>query len=313
MKSKLVQRLNILWEIPFAIVSFLFFKAFKRYVTALLKLAVKKGKTAEEAWMIVDEQSLNLPRVLTFFQLYAPRWNTHAVIAVSNVAVKHELKICTETAKKSAHPWSIVITDESKNCIVLGSFGNDCNFPITEQDGWQTISLPPGRYNLGLRYYNVLDGAMLPKVVLDGERELASRQVLKTTNDFYKHLAERGTFGYKMMHFYVYVMLRLRFFFPDKFIRDEYLPVGNPETYFLYGALYAGERLKVTADPGLFETHNVYFNVYDRASLPVHWGQIGDTETLTPSVIKKGYYLIRVCQKTTFDSTTRPPISVRAI
>jgi hypothetical protein len=51
------------------------------------------------------------------------------------------------------------------------------------------------------------------------------------------------------MHQYVYPMLVLRRHLPAAFVHAEFLPVGNPETRYVYGACRAGHRLRVRPFP----------------------------------------------------------------
>ena len=81
-------------------------------------------------------------------------------------------------------------------------------------------------------------------------------------------------------------------------VRGIYLPVGNPETQWLYGLTHQGFALKVVSSPALLAEHLVFVSVYNRASIPV-LSSITATEpeeTLPPCPVD-GFFAMRLVRK----------------
>ncbi len=296
MKHKFIRSSELLWEIPLALLSFLFFKTNKLLLTRLGRI-VHRCKTAKSnSWSIMDSELLGQPISLAVLLVNGPRWNTHAVIGLTLVKVDRFLEIDLESTNESAQPWTIVITNYSGAIITLGSFGHQCDYPWKMTNGRITLQLPKGQYRLALRYYNLKQNACLPPVWADGRLNVDAKSVSIEANNFYLSLRNRRNVYYLMLHFYVHVILRFQNMLPSGFVRSEYLPVGNPETEFMYGCMYDGEKLEILGDQQFFDSYDVYFNVYDRASFPVIWGRVDRGGFTTESIKGKGYYLIRICK-----------------
>jgi hypothetical protein len=112
-------------------------------------------------------------------------------------------------------------------------------------------------------------------------------------NDFYRELKGRTGLYYLCLHYYVSVLLRYEKRLSNRFVRGEYLPVGNPETEFFYGALRKGERLDLSSVRPLLADHRVYATIYNRASFPVWWGKIDESMQQLDAAEAGAYYLIR--------------------
>jgi hypothetical protein len=253
-----------------------------------------------------------MPKMIAYLLVNAPRWNTHAVIAASNVEVITQLKFYAQTANNSSKQWTLVITKEGKAVVVIGSLGNHSDYQLEEKEGWIKLYLPKGRYSLALRYYEVLPGAELPNVVIDDNTELAPQSVDHAVNDFYHNIHTVKCFSFQILNFYIYIILRLKRILPLSFVKREYLPAGNPQTDFLYGALYAGEMLKLNISPMLLASHDIYYTFYDTASLPVLWGRVNEENFVTNPIGCKGVYLIRICQNQ-FSDNHDPALSSASV
>jgi len=106
--------------------------------------------------------------------------------------------------------------------------------------------------------------------------------VKNDTNDVYKNLAQQTTLFYRLIHYYIHPMLRLRNILPQSFVEGEYLPVGDPCTLFWYDWFPRGCCLKVEAPYTLVDKFDVYLTTYNRASLPIHSCKIsGDHKSTT--------------------------------
>jgi Family of unknown function (DUF6208) len=288
-------RLTAAGEIALAPLSFAFHRVTRFSMRRLVQLHERAHPAQAARWRILDGPAVSKPFNLLALMTSAPRWNTHALIALGGpLHVKHAISIGTATAAKSAEAWTIVVHAEPAHDIVA-SIGS---LDVISEEPWRAIELPPGTYRLALRYYRWSESAELPAVQIDDEPALGPLAVLAGNNDFYQDLAGRSSFLYLFLHSYVCTLLRYRRWFPRSFVEREYLPAGNPQTTFHYGFLQAGTSLLIELDAGLLHTHDVYFTAYNRASFPVLWYPLTETRHTTPAALATGSYLIRVHAKT---------------
>lgn len=239
----------------------------------------------------------------------APRWNTHALIALAGpLQVRRTLTIDAATASASAGSWTVVVHVEPAHRIVASLGSLDAAGSPT-----RSLNLPPGSYRLALRYYHWSDPVTLPAVAVDGETAVPTLPIRADTNDFYRDLSQgRHTF-YLCLHSYVCTLLRHRRWFPASFVAREYLPAGNPETTFSYGYLAAGTSLDIDLD-GLLPTHDAYFTAYNRASLPVASYPLTENRHITAPSTVTGSYLIRLHAKAATQPAEKPAaIQVRLL
>ena len=294
----------ILWEFPLAFGSFLFHRAIKTFMRLALMLHDARNKKDAEAWIVLSKDDmLARPAVLPLIMTTAPRWNTHAILAtLSPVRVTEFIEIDAASANRSAGYWTIVVcTYAGRETITsVGSLSS------TGPDGKARIDLKPGLYWLGLRYYEWRPEVELPAVNADGMRVAPSQPIPAGANDFYQDLSKRSNGFYLALHYYVYVLLRHRSLFPEKFVKREFLPMGNPETQFFWGALRKGEQLRGSIALQALGNWNLLLTVYNRASFPIQSERlIADEFGVTASVACT--YLLRVNRKTRADQGLPQP------
>lgn len=288
-------RLMATGEMILAPLSFLFYRFVRFGVQLLVYVSGRKHAQAATRWQTVEGQGVSKPFNLLALMTAAPRWNTHALIAlVGPLRVQHTLRIHAAAATKSARSWTVVVHAEPEHHMVtsLGPL-NACG-----EEPWQAVNLAPGTYRLALRYYHWSEPVELPAIEVDGASVVHSVIVPANTNDFYHDLSKRSNFFYLCLHSYVCTLLRYRRWFPRSFVEREYLPAGNPQTTFYYGFVQAGTRLIFELDPGLLQTHDVYFTLYNRASFPVLWYPLLEHKHITTPSPISGSYLLRVHRKT---------------
>ena len=298
-------------EIVLSPFSFICYKATRAGVRRIAERHGGKYEPLATQWRPLDGQAIAKPFDLLVPMTLGPRWNTHALIALAGpLQVQRMLRINAATAANSAESWTVAVhaLPTYRTVASVGSLKSSGAEP------WQTVELGPGTYRLALRYYNWHDGAELPPVEVDGAPAVSATAVPAGINDFYHSLSERSNFFYLCMHSYVCTLLRYHRFFPHSFVQREYLPAGNPQTTFYYGFLQAGTRLGIELDPGLLQTHDVYFTTYNRASFPILWYPLLETSHTTAVVRVSGSYLIRVHAKTKTQEAGGPDrIRVRAL
>jgi len=292
----MLARFEIVWEIPLAVLSFLFYKIVRLLVHQVVQAQAIVNKKQAGRWRVLDARSLRAPLNLLALMTSAPRWNTHAIIAVAGpFKVQRSCKLCAASAARSATSWTVVAHASPGHRMVasVGSLG------APHQEPWQAMPLEPGRYRLALRYYHWSEHVELPAVEVDGVEVIPATALEAHTNDFYHDLIRRNNFFYLCLHYYVGVLLRYQQWLPQSFVKREYLPAGNPQTEFYYGFLRANESLVFALHPQLLQTHDVYLTLYNRASFPLLWYPLREGEHTTPPSPSDGSYLVRIHQKVT--------------
>src|SRR5262249_5270755 len=155
----------------------------------------------------------------------------------------------------------------------VSSIGSSSPFPA----GRARLHLDPGRYQLGLRYYDWRHDAELPSVSADGRDIANCVPVPSEVNEFYRTIGRHANLYYKALHYYAFILLGYRRWFPASFVEREFLPMGNPETEFYFAALRQSERLQLKIAPEALEGWDVLLTLYDKASFPTHWEQVTQT------------------------------------
>jgi hypothetical protein len=242
-------------------------------------------------WQLLSGELLQRRFALPVIMTEGPRWNTHATIArVGPLDVRQSLEVQVSQAAVSARTWT----------IVLYSFpGHDTSRVLRPQDtgraskGWIHLTLPTGSYSLIARYYDPSVSSVLPAVRVDNKPQVESIPVPAAANEFYERLDRRHNLFYKLLHYHAYVALRHRTWLPKSLVRKIYLPVGNPETVFRYGALAPGQSLRVELTSCLLDACDVYITFYDIASFPLRWQRIESSTNQWAPLGRRCTYLIR--------------------
>jgi hypothetical protein len=268
-----------------AALSWLFFHATRLLLHVPQRAAMLVLSRQPLKWCPLGPEVLRRPLALPVVMTSGPRWNPHAVIATAGpVLVERVLTIDRKPADASAKLWTVVVHN-FPDFYPVASTGSSS--PLSE------IRLRPGRYVLALRYYEYGNEIELPAVTVDGGRVIPSRKLAADPNSFYRDLHLRGGFFYRCLHYYVFEMLRLRDRLSDSFVRREYLPARNPETQFQFGFLRRGDHVDLAVVRPLLPAHVVYLTIYNRASFPVYWCKVTETDLASPPAAADGFYLIR--------------------
>ena len=290
-----VKRLMDAGEIALSPLSFLLYKTTRFGVQHITKHQARKVAPTAARWLILDGQAIEKPLELVVPMTLGPRWNTHALVALAGpLQVERSLRINVATAGKSAGPWAVVVHE----LPAYRAVANIGSLRPAGEEPWQEVKLGPGTYRLALRYYHWHDGSELPAVEVDDAPAVPALAVPADVNDFYHSLSKRSNFFYLCMHSYVSTLLRYRHWVPASFVKREYLPAGNSQTEFHYGFLPARTSLAVELDPGLLETHDVFFTAYNRASFHLLWYPIRESNHTSRPIMVNCTYLIRVQAKT---------------
>jgi hypothetical protein len=282
------------WEIPLAFLSFVFYKAMKFIIGNIYTIYLAIAKEKSSQWRVLSAETLKSFLSLPVLMTKGPRWNTHAIIGtLGPFSVRDAIAIDTESANRSAASWIAVIYS-FPGYKTIASIESD---RLESQEKWVSLSLKPGKYSIGLRYYSWTNNVNLPAIQVDDSEFVKPFSVPLDNNDFYYDLIKRKNGFYLALHYYIFTILQLRKWLPKSFIRNEYLPVGAPNTEFFYNYLLKEQLLQLEIDDSLVNSCDIYLTVYDRSSLPLYWSRIESEKFMCDRMENNGYYLIRLRPK----------------
>ncbi len=294
--------ISLVWELPLAIGSRLALVIVRFFLRRLARIHYRRAGSEAVAWRLLDEQLLQRRFALPVVMTEGPRWNTHAIIGrVGPLSVRNGIEVQVSQAEASASSWTIVVYSFPDH-RTIAALGPEDGLPDKQ---WATVSLPGGRYSLILRYYDPTPAATLPAVRADGHSAVASTPVPSNTNAFYEHLSQRRNILYAMLHYHAFVALKYRSWLPRRLVERVYLPVGNPETLFHYGALQPRDSLHLEISQRVLDSWDAYITVYDIASFPVTWQRIESTDFQLEPFRQRCTFLIRLHRQSTTASVPR--------
>lgn len=293
MHSPLKTRLEALWMVPLGLASFVFFRAARALLARLIERQTFRQRSYKPGWRAMSGAMMKVKWYLPWIMTRAPRWNPHALIANAGpFGASGRLRVRLADAAGSAGDWTVVLYTHPhyKTLNVLAPT------PGAQQE-WAEIDVEPGQYTLSLRYYHLGTAPTAPAIEIDGQPFCPSQPMDRNTNDFYRTLAQRGNLFYRALQYYVAVLLRFEHAVKPALLRRELLPVGNPNTHFVYGDHRAGQRVRVELDPAVFANCHAYLTIYDRASFPQAWHDLDSPVFHSGPCARPGYYLLRLCVK----------------
>lgn len=273
--------------------SYLFHELMRGMVQLLLlvlALSSKRKRTPQlERWRSYSEDC-GKPGFLPVASVIGPRWNCHAMVAgLGPVDVQETIACPVHELSARADSWSLVVYDQRMRTV---AWTGSCRLPGEHA----SFALPAGRYSLSLRFYAESDAMLVPDVLVDG-RSLACGRVIEGEATRYAAVLEsvRGRQGwfYRALHYYVFHFLKYPRARRDAWLRQQFLPVGNPDTEWSYGSLAAGERLAIASDPAEQAHVSVYVAFYNWASFPEFWCRVGELEWLSPRFDDDVAYAVR--------------------
>ncbi len=299
---------SLLWEIPLATLSLLLYRIMRAIFSRLYRFSLSRKSEAELQWRVLSTNTIeNVPFALPVIMTTGPRWNTHAVIGtLGPFQVSQSLELDINKIQQSAQSWVVVVYAFPSFETVQSLDSHRFRQEVSEAEPWVTIDVPPGRYTLGVRYYDRAETITYPSVRLDGERLLKPFLADPKTNDFYHQLKDypKKRF-YLALHYYSYVLLKYRRHLSSAWVTREYLPVGAPDTKFFYGGLNKGQTLSVALEPEVLEQFDFYLTLYDWSSFPMGWQRI-TKPSYSVVAPHNGSYAFRVRPKNHIPTGTWP-------
>ena len=294
-----MNKLFLLWEIPLALLSFVFNKVMKFIIGNLFTIYLAVNKKKASAWRVLSKKMIDAPLALPVLMTKGPRWNTHAVIGtLGPFAVRETVAIDVKTANQSSRSW-IAVVYSFPGYKTITSIESE---KIANKD-WHTVKLKPGKYSLWVRYYKRTSKIAYPAIKIDDRPFVESYEVANDINSYYHDLINYKNWFYSSLHYYIFTLLKLRDYLPESFVRREYLPVGAPATHFAYNYLDPQQSLKIEIESKVSHQFDIYFTLYDRSSFPLTWCIITDSEYVLTPQQNKGYFLLRIRPKPEYSQT----------
>jgi hypothetical protein len=269
------------------------------------KLLLSNG--ARQKWKTISED-LEMPGRLHVISVLAPRWNCHALLAsMSPIWVGQSMTLELAGFGSQADAWSLILYDDSLNVREwIGS--------ATIKERTVTWHLNPAAYTLSLRYYVDGDDIEVPTVIIDGSVRIVGGKIAGERLRYKRHLEtirNRDGLYFRLLHYYMfYYLSRQRK--SEGWLRQQFLPVGNPDTEWHYGHLDVGEMLTIHCDEACQQTYNVYACFYNWASFPVEWQTIRTLEWCSGPFEQAVGYAIRRVERGNSDSLRRSELTFEA-
>lgn len=287
------EKLAIAWQLPAGLLSFALHRILRAGLRMLARTRRQTRIRSGQAYRWYGlSQLLKQPLMLPYIMVTGPRWNCHAVIAtLGPFPVRHSIDLRVADARRSARNWTIVVYDSKHRTFACISENL-----IPDGRKWEKLEIPPGEYHLALRYYQCDGEIWFPAAVIDGSRTVPSEKgEWEKENYAYllNRIRSRRPLLFSLIHAYVFYLLRWKALFKIDFVKKEYVPVGNPDTQFDYGALYKGERLTRVFDKQFLEKNKVFLTYYNKSSFPVFWCRITTANYESAPVPCDGHYLFR--------------------
>jgi Family of unknown function (DUF6208) len=289
-------KISLIGEIPLALLSFIFYKVMKFIIGNLYTIYLSRDREKANRWRVLSQELIDSPLSLPVLMTKGPRWNTHAIIGtLGPFTVRNYLELDVISANNSARSW-IAIFYNFPGYETIDTIESS---QVNSNHEWHKILLKPGKYTIGLRYYERFERVDLPAIKIDDRDFVAATNVPANVNNFYSDLAKKTNWFYFCLHYYIFTILKLKNWLPESFIKNEYLPVGATDTDFIYNFLEREQDLKININSSIFKNYLVYFTLYNRASLPLQSMSIEREETLVYRSDRAGFYLLRLRPKST--------------
>lgn len=299
-KSEKIADRRLLWEIPVAFLSFIFFKTVRLLLRTLANINASLNKKTVFRWLVYSDELLKKPLILPSILVTGPRWNPHAIAAgLGPFEVKESLAVEVKSCITSAKSWSIGIYTFPQAASIQHLTSHHLNL----EEEWTQLKLKPGKYTLGLRYYHWSESINLPAIKIDKNKVTETQSIpINDVNNYLENLTKRDHIFYRCLNYYIFTLLICQKWLPQEWVRKEYLPVGDTNNEFFYGVVYKNYSFCVEIKIILLDNYDIYLTVYNRSSLPVIWCQIQEEKYIIPVLEQDGFYLVRIRRKLDFMS-----------
>ena len=234
---------------------------------------------------------------------FGPRWNTHTnnhMWYIGKWEPGSQLTVEIENVSQPGFSWQVVCYG---NHMTLASQAAAPGAPKWLTMPVQIAGRQPMQVIFMIRLYifDACKQALLPLVKLNGEFLDGTAGTAAFTRDklaFNHELRAKQQLHHLAMQFHVLTMLRAQRWLPASMVHLVYLPVGNPETQWLYGLVLEGYALELRTEASLLADHLVFVSVYNRASIPTQASVTVEATALTLQRAQEdGFWAVRIVRK----------------
>ncbi|NJN76411.1 MAG: hypothetical protein HC796_09745 [Synechococcaceae cyanobacterium RL_1_2] len=171
----------VLPEILLAGLSFVFYKLSKLAIGTLYLIYLRLNQKVQKQWRVLSAETITKPLVMPVLMTKAPRWNTHAVICtLGPFPVEDRISIDLNAIRSSADAWICVVYSFPQYDTITSI----SNQEVDAQGDWYDLTVNPGRYTIGLRYYQRRDTLKTPAIKVNGAPWANPEAIDPQVNDF---------------------------------------------------------------------------------------------------------------------------------
>lgn len=248
-------------------------------------------------WVTMDEL-MERPLAVPYMMVTGPRWNTHALIASPGPFLARR-RITIDTTGLDGANWYVVLHELPGNRMIQWTDHTEAS-----SNGSVSFDVEPGAYLLAARFYPTGCSVTFPRVDVDGgDASIPAREAGRVLQPQSAPQFHRRSLFYDALHHHVFFALHHRAHFDASTVRKQYLPVGNPGTYFRYGAVRPGQHVVVRWTPETAAQYRLFLSIYNRSSFPTYSAPLPSGRddasdaphcVATPPVDAASTYLLRV-------------------
>jgi hypothetical protein len=269
--------------------SYLFNRLLKAYFRLLFQTLLLKRES--KRWKLYIER-LQHPVGIPYAMLNAPRWNTHAFIASAGpVTINENITIDFSGINMLCSSWTFILYKLPAN---ITSKVISC---LDDSSLHHKVNVERGSYSIVLRCYELKYPVELPELIIDNGKVIVEKRLILDKVPVYpdKIMGKESRF-YSFVHYYLHYAFREEMKSFSSNLEYEYLPVGNPETTFLFGYFNRNSSVYVDISDGAGD-YMVFITCYNESSFPIYSERIpvyGIDLFKSSLLTVNGTYLIRI-------------------
>jgi hypothetical protein len=240
---------------------------------------------------------------VTIHELVGPRWNAVGTLGYFAVCARHsgKLQVSLVDLKKSAKHFTVVVYAGSKTVANVGTM------QLSEhqwQQEWLDVTFPAKvrMPTLGIRLYGCHEESRFPAVrIPDNDVTIIGESVpcgeALDSQEVFDVLRTKEIYFYRALHWHMYPMLCFVRALPLALVRRTFLPAGNAETGYAWGAVHKSCRLRFECTDELWGLIDMlYVVIYTRGSITMASFEIphGRRLFLSAPVVEDGFFLVRM-------------------
>ena len=240
---------------------------------------------------------------ITAHELMGPRSNSIGTRGFFAVRARHsgKLQVSLKDLKQSAQHFTIVVYAGSETIANVG------DLQLSEEQlrqEWLDLTFPAKvpMPMIGIRLYGCHNDSTFPAVRVP---DLDDKVICEATpcgealetKEFFSMARAKEIYFHRALHWHMYSMLCFSHALPLALVRRTFLPAGNEETGYAWGAVHKSCRLRFEMSKDLLQLIDFFYVVvYTRGSITMAAFEIPNGRQLFQSspVIEDGLYLVRM-------------------